>query len=138
MKHYETSNLRNFAIVGHGAVGKTTLAEAMLSLGNEINRMGSVDLGTTVSDYHPGEKDRKISSGDLIVMSSSDDVKVILIVPSQKRVPEQTVAVLSSKFTPKEATERNLMILISNFNKETKYLMDCLVLAGYSHVAYLL
>ena len=61
MKHYETSNLRNFAIVGHGAVGKTTLAEAMLSLGNEINRMGSVDLGTTVSDYHPGEKDRKIS-----------------------------------------------------------------------------
>ena len=61
MKHYETSDLRNFAIVGHGAVGKTTLAEAMLSLGNEINRMGSVDLGTTVSDYHPGEKDRKIS-----------------------------------------------------------------------------
>ena len=61
MKHYETSDLRNFAIVGHGAVGKTTLAEAMLSLGNEINRMGSVDLGTTVSDYHPGEKHRKIS-----------------------------------------------------------------------------
>ena len=61
MKHYETSDLRNFAIVGHGAVGKTTLAEAMLSLGNEVNRMGSVDLGTTVSDYHPGEKDRKIS-----------------------------------------------------------------------------
>jgi hypothetical protein len=85
-----------------------------------------------------GEKDRKISPGDLIVMSSRDDVKVVLIVPSQKRVPEQTVAVLSSKFTPKEATERNLMILISNFNKETKYLMDCLVLAGYSHVAYLL
>ena len=84
------------------------------------------------------ESDKKISSGDLIVMSTRDDVKVILIVPSQKRVPEQTVAVLSSKFTPKEATERNLMILISNFNKETKYLMDCLVLAGYSHVAYLL
>ena len=84
------------------------------------------------------ERDRKISSGDLIVMSTRDDVKVVLIVPSQKRVPEQTVAVLSSKFTPKEATERNLMILISNFNKETKYLMDCLVLAGYSHVAYLL
>tara|TARA_B100000287_G_scaffold83013_1_gene75722 strand:- start:1656 stop:3731 length:2076 start_codon:yes stop_codon:yes gene_type:complete len=61
MKHYDTSDLRNFAIVGHGATGKTTLAEAMLSLGNEISRMGSVDLGTTVSDYHPGEKDRKIS-----------------------------------------------------------------------------
>ena len=87
------------------------------------------------------ESDKKISSGDLIVMSSrddDDDDKVFFIVRSHKRVPEQTVALLSTKFTPKEAMERQLMILLSNFNKETKYLMDCLVLAGYSHVAYLL
>ena len=85
------------------------------------------------------ESDKKISSGDLIVMSSrDDDDKVFFIVRSHKRVSEQTVALLSTKFTPKEAMERQLMILLSNFNMETKYLMDCLVLAGYSHVAYLL
>lgn len=61
MKQYETGDLRNIAVVGHGASGKTSLVEAMLVLGKEINRMGSIASGTTVSDYHPGEKDRQIS-----------------------------------------------------------------------------
>ena len=61
MKQFETRDLRNIAIVGHGASGKTSLVEAMLVLGKEINRMGSIASGTTVSDYHPGEKSRQIS-----------------------------------------------------------------------------
>ena len=61
MKHYDTGELRNLAVVGHGAAGKTTLVEAMLALGKEINRMGTIETGTTVSDYHPGEKERQIS-----------------------------------------------------------------------------
>ena len=61
MKQYDTGDLRNLAVVGHGASGKSTLVEAMLVLGKEINRMGTIETGTTVSDYHPVEKERQIS-----------------------------------------------------------------------------
>ena len=61
MKQYQSSDIRNFAIVGHGASGKTCFSEAMLKLGGEINRLGKIEDGTTTSDYHPGEKDRQIS-----------------------------------------------------------------------------
>jgi len=61
MKQYQSGDIRNFAIVGHGASGKTCFAEAMLKLGGEINRLGSIEDGSTTSDYHPGEKSRQIS-----------------------------------------------------------------------------
>ena len=61
MKEYSSSDIRNFAIVGHGASGKTSLAEAMLKVGGEINRLGTIDDGSTTSDYHPAEKTRQIS-----------------------------------------------------------------------------
>jgi len=61
MKTYQPADLRNFAIVGHASSGKTMLAEAMLMCGGVINRMGCIADGTTVSDYHVSEKNRKIS-----------------------------------------------------------------------------
>ncbi|MEC9457009.1 MAG: GTP-binding protein, partial [Candidatus Neomarinimicrobiota bacterium] len=59
MKQYQSSDIRNFAIVGHGSSGKTCLAEAMLKLGGKINRLGTIETGSTTSDYHPGEKERQ-------------------------------------------------------------------------------
>ena len=61
MTQYHSSDIRNFAIVGHGSSGKTSIAEAILKLGGEINRMGTIEAGSTVSDYHEGEKERQIS-----------------------------------------------------------------------------
>jgi elongation factor G len=61
MKTYPTSDLRSFAIVGHASSGKTMLSEAMLACGGVINRLGSIAAGTTTSDYHAEEKDRRIS-----------------------------------------------------------------------------
>ena len=61
MKDYAAKDIRNFALVGHGASGKTMLSEAMLASGGEINRIGSIESGSTVSDYHYDEHDRQIS-----------------------------------------------------------------------------
>jgi elongation factor G len=61
MKTYQPADLRNFAIVGHASSGKTMLSEAMLMCGGVINRMGRIADGSTVSDYHVSEKNRKIS-----------------------------------------------------------------------------
>lgn len=61
MKEYSADKIRNISLGGHGGVGKTTLAEAMLFQMGTINRMGTVDAGNTVSDYHADEIERKIS-----------------------------------------------------------------------------
>ena len=61
MKEYLSQDLRNFTVVGHGDSGKTVLCEAMLANARVINRMGSIEAGNTVSDYHPDEQERKIS-----------------------------------------------------------------------------
>ena len=43
MKVYQTSEIRNIALIGGSRSGKTTMAEAMLFHGGIINRKGSVD-----------------------------------------------------------------------------------------------
>ena len=50
MEQYRSSDIRNFAIVRHGASGKTSLAEAILMLGGEINR-----LATTIRSLTGGK-----------------------------------------------------------------------------------
>ena len=61
MKEYNSGDIRNLAVVGHGACGKTILSEAMLANGGIVNRIGSIEKGSTVSDYHPDEHSRQIS-----------------------------------------------------------------------------
>ncbi len=47
--------IRNVALVGHSAAGKTTLVEALLAATETIPRAGSITEGTTVSDSDPVE-----------------------------------------------------------------------------------
>ena len=53
---HATSELRNFAFVGDAGVGKTLLTEALLYAAGAIKQKGSIDRGTTVTDYEPFEK----------------------------------------------------------------------------------
>jgi elongation factor G len=52
-----TVNLRTVALVGHGAAGKTTLAESLLAAAGAIESRGAVEKGNTVCDFDPQEKE---------------------------------------------------------------------------------
>jgi len=56
MAQFATENIRTVALVGDGASGKTSLAEALLAKAGAIATAGSVERGTTVSDFDPLEK----------------------------------------------------------------------------------
>ncbi len=58
---YEIENLRNFCLVGHGGVGKTSLCEAILFKSGAVSRLGRVEEGNSIMDYDPEEIERKIS-----------------------------------------------------------------------------
>ena len=57
MKVYKSNEIKNIALLGSKGSGKTTLAEAMLLECGVIKRRGTVQAGTTVSDYFPVEKE---------------------------------------------------------------------------------
>ena len=61
MKVYDTADIRNIALVGHGDCGKTTLASTMLFVSGAVTRLGHVEEGNTVTDFDDEEIDRKIS-----------------------------------------------------------------------------
>src|SRR5262245_58815150 len=54
--NYTTETLRTVALLGHGSAGKTTLAEALLVKAGALSVPGSVEKGTTASDFDPLEK----------------------------------------------------------------------------------
>src|SRR5215212_9251807 len=61
MSTLEPSKIRNVAVTGHRGTGKTSLVEAMLFQSGAINRLGSVEQGSTVSDWDEDEQQRSMS-----------------------------------------------------------------------------
>jgi len=52
-------NQRTYALVGHGGVGKTSVAEMLLFQSGAINRLGKIEEGTTSLDTEPEEIKRR-------------------------------------------------------------------------------
>ena len=79
MKDYQAKNIRNLTIVGHGSVGKTTLAEALLFTAGAIDRQGRVEDGQATMDYDPEEIKRTISISAAMAPLEWKDRKVNLV-----------------------------------------------------------
>jgi elongation factor G len=79
MAKYKVEDIRNVALVGHEQAGKTTLADALLFKAKAVDRKGSVDDGTSVSDYDDEEKKNKYSIDTSILHFEVQGKKVNLL-----------------------------------------------------------
>ncbi len=82
MKVYPSAKVRNVGIVGHQGSGKTSLTEALVFNTGVTNRLGKVEDGNTVADYHPEELKRKSTVNTSLVACEWRDHKInVLDVP---------------------------------------------------------
>ena len=79
MKDYNYKKLRNVGLIGHGATGKTSLAEALLFYTNNTDRLGKVEEGNTVMDYEQEEKKRGISLSTSVASFEENDIKINIV-----------------------------------------------------------
>ncbi|MFC1606661.1 elongation factor G [Candidatus Latescibacterota bacterium] len=79
MKVYESKDIRNIALLGHAASGKTTHAEALLYTSGAIGRMGKIENGNMKSDYLEDEISRQISISTSLLQLEWNDTKINVI-----------------------------------------------------------
>ena len=76
---YGTDQIRNIALAGHPGAGKTQLFEALLHAGGAINAAGTIERGSTVSDFDPLEKERGHSIDAAIASTDHKGIHVNLV-----------------------------------------------------------
>jgi elongation factor G len=79
VKVYESTEVRNVALVGHGNSGKTSLAAGMLYASGVTNRLTRVDEGNTTTDYDDEEIIRKITISTALVAAEWKKMKLNLL-----------------------------------------------------------
>src|SRR6476646_2302371 len=91
----EPGKSRNVAVTGHRGTGKTSLVEAMLFQGGAINRLGTVEAGTTTSDWDEDEQRRQMSLASSLCHVEWQGRKINLIdTPGDAGFSGDTVAAL--------------------------------------------
>ena len=79
MSHKAADRIRNVALIGHRGSGKTSLHEAILYEAGAINRLGSVEAGSTVSDHEPDEQRRGLSINACVSCFQHADREINLV-----------------------------------------------------------
>src|SRR3954469_19863610 len=79
MREYLGSEIRNIAVVGHGASGKTSLVDALAFVSGSSKRHGAVGDGTTLTDTAPEEVERGYSINLGCAHAEWMDAKINLI-----------------------------------------------------------
>ncbi|MEG0162682.1 MAG: GTP-binding protein, partial [Mucinivorans sp.] len=79
MKNYQTSDIKNIVLLGHSGSGKTTLAEAMAYEGKVVERRGTVETESTLSDYSDVEHLYKRSIFSTLLYTEYLDHKLNII-----------------------------------------------------------
>jgi elongation factor G len=79
VKVYETNDIRNVGLVGHGHSGKTSLTAGLLFTCGATNRLTRVDDGTTITDFDEEEIQRKITISTSVAAAEWNRKKINLL-----------------------------------------------------------
>ena len=74
-----TESIRNIALTGHAGSGKTSLLEATLAAAGVIGSAGSIERGSTLSDFDPLEKEHGHSIDTAIATFEYADKRLHII-----------------------------------------------------------
>ena len=97
MPNYTTESIRTIALVGHGAAGKTSLAEALLYAAGSIQQKGVVEKGNTVSDFDLLEKTAGHSLYSAIAHCDYENTRIYLVdTPGYPDFAGQAIAALAA------------------------------------------
>jgi elongation factor G len=116
MKTYQSEQIRNIALLGNTGSGKTILAESMMFEGKVIDRKGTIEGKSTVSDYTEIEQQNQRSIFSTVLYTEFKDHKINIIdtpgsddfvgaVVSSLRPADVGVMVINSQYGVEVGTE---------------------------------
>jgi elongation factor G len=79
MPNADVKEVRNIAILSHGAAGKSSLADAIVYAAGAVDIMGSVDAGNSVFMHEPEEISRKITITSSLGFADWKGVRINII-----------------------------------------------------------